>query len=70
MRAIIITDSYEDMTHLRHMLASIVNNVEVTEYDPTQMGQPAPGFDWSVYNLMLIKDLMAPGKALLARLPD
>ncbi|MGB1884424.1 MAG: serine/threonine-protein kinase, partial [Gammaproteobacteria bacterium] len=66
MRAIIITDSHEDMTHLRHMLASIVNNVEVTEYDPTQMGQPAPGFDWSVYNLMLIKDRIGGSESGLA----
>ena len=56
MRAIIISDSSADLGRLRHMLANLVDDIEVTEYDFEQNGQPGPNFDWSVYDLLLIKD--------------
>ena len=54
------------MTHLRHMLASVINDIEVTEYDPEELGQPDPAFDWSTYNLMLIKDRIGGSESGLA----
>jgi tRNA A-37 threonylcarbamoyl transferase component Bud32 len=66
MRAIIITDSSADLGRLRHMLANIVDDIEVTEYDFEQNGQPGPNFDWSVYDLLLIKDRLGGFESGLA----
>ncbi|MGR8920349.1 MAG: serine/threonine-protein kinase [Gammaproteobacteria bacterium] len=66
MRAIIISDSREDLAYLRHMLAKLVPDIEVTEHDPEQMGQPSPGFDWSFYDLLLIKDRLQGTESGLA----
>lgn len=66
MRAIIISDSSDDMAKLRHMLANLVSHVEVTEYDSEQHGQPAADFDWSVYDVLLIKDRLGGSESGLA----
>lgn len=66
MRAIIISDSKQYMGRLRRMLAAIIPEVEVSEYDPEQKGKPAPGFDWSSYDLLLIEDRLAGAESGLA----
>lgn len=66
MRAIIISDSRQYMGRLRRMLAAIVPEVEVSEYDPEQKGKPAPGFDWSAYDLLLIEDRLDGAESGLA----
>ena len=45
MRVILINDSKEYMASLRHMLAAVMPNVEVTEFDATQDGKPNSVFD-------------------------
>lgn len=66
MRAIIISDSRDYMGRLRRMLAGIVPDVEVSEYDPEQKGKPAPGYDWSAYDLLLIEDRLDGAESGLA----
>ena len=56
MRVIIIDDSKEYMVVVRHMLAELQPDVEVTEYDPEQIGKPNPEFDWSFYDLVILDD--------------
>ena len=54
MKLIIIDDSKEYMTLVRRMLAKVMPDIEVTEYDPEQQGRPSPDFDWSIYDALLI----------------
>ena len=54
MKLIIIDDSKEYMTLVRRMLAKVMPDIEVTEYDPEQQGRPSPDFDWSIYDAVLI----------------
>lgn len=54
MRVILINDSKEYMATLRHMLAAVMPDVEVTEFDATQGGRPDAVFDWSLYDLLVI----------------
>ena len=56
MRVIIISDSKDYMARLRRMLADRLPDIEVTEYDPDQIGKPGGDFDWSIYDLLLIED--------------
>ena len=41
MKLIIVDDSKEYMTLIRRMLASVIPDIEVTEYDPEQQGRHA-----------------------------
>lgn len=66
MRVIIFSDSREDMIHIRHMLARCYPEVEVTEYDPEERGQPGAEFDWTHYDLLLIQDRLAGNESGLA----
>ncbi len=66
MRAIIISSSRENMSRVRHMLANLVTEIEVTEYDPEQSGQPGPDFGWGVYDLLLISDRLGGSESGLA----
>ncbi len=59
MRVIIISESRDYMARLRHMLANLVNDVEVTEYDPEHRGRPGTGFDWSLYDALFIDERLA-----------
>lgn len=56
MRIIIISVSRDFMARLRHMLAVLVSDVEVTEYDPEHLGRPGSGFDWSLYDALFIDE--------------
>ena len=42
------------MTLIRRMLASVILDIEVTEYDPEQQGRPTAEFDWGIYDVLLI----------------
>jgi hypothetical protein len=46
MKLIIVDDSKEYMTLLRRLLANVIPDIEVTEYDPEQQGRPGDDFDW------------------------
>ncbi|MSQ68099.1 MAG: hypothetical protein EXR83_07880 [Gammaproteobacteria bacterium] len=61
MKIIIVDASREFTTSLRRLLASELPDVEVTEYDPEQQGPPPPGFDWSLYALLLLSDELGGG---------
>ena len=54
MKLIIGDSSKEYMTLLRRMLASVIPDIEVTEYDPEQQGRPTDEFDWGIYDVLLI----------------
>jgi FixJ family two-component response regulator len=54
MKLIIVDDSKEYMTLIRRMLASVIPDIEVTEYDPEQQGRPGAEFDWGIYDTLLI----------------
>ncbi|MFT4580410.1 MAG: tRNA A-37 threonylcarbamoyl transferase component Bud32/ActR [Gammaproteobacteria bacterium] len=54
MKLIIVDDSKEYMTLIRRMLASVIPDIEVTEYDPEQKGRPGDDFDWGIYDVLLI----------------
>ena len=54
MKLIIVDDSKEYMTLVRRMLAKVMPDIEVTEYDAEQQGRPSPDFDWSIYDALLI----------------
>ena len=54
MKLIIVDDSKEYMTLIRRMLASVIPDIEVTEYDPEQQGRPGDEFDWRIYDVLLI----------------
>ncbi len=54
MKLIIVDDSKEYMTLIRRMLASVLPDIEVTEYDPEQQGRPTDEFDWGIYDILLI----------------
>ena len=54
MKLIIVDDSKEYMTLIRRMLASVILDIEVTEYDPEQQGRPTAEFDWGIYDVLLI----------------
>lgn len=66
MRVIIIDDSKEYMATLRHILASCMPSVEVTEFDVTQGDKPDADFDWSLYDLLLIQDRLGGSESGLA----
>ncbi len=66
MRIIIISDRREFMARLRHMLATIDGQAEVTEYDADTHGRPDSDFDWSVYDLLVIEDRLAGNESGLA----
>ena len=54
MKLIIVDSSKEYMTLIRRMLASVIPDIEVTEYDPEQQGRPTAEFDWGIYDVLLI----------------
>lgn len=66
MRVILINDSKEYMASLRRMLASVMPDVEVTEFDATQGGKPDAVFDWSLYDLLIIDDRLDGSESGLA----
>lgn len=70
MRIIILDDSGTSRAAIRKLCAELDPDVEVSEYDAEQRGQPGPGFDWSVYDLAVIGDRVAQRESGLAWLLD
>ena len=66
MRVIIISDSKDYMGKLRHVVAALDPEVEVTEHDPEQMGRPDPDFNWSLYDLLIIEERLGGAESGLA----
>ena len=56
MRIIIINDSKKLTAALRRQFADYNPQVEVSEYDPEQLGRPEPSFDWNLYDLLVIRE--------------
>lgn len=54
MKVIIVDDSREYMALVRRMLAREWPEIEVTEYDPEQQGEPSAEFDWSIYDVLIL----------------
>ena len=54
MKLIIVDDSKEYMSLVRRLLAREMPDIEVTEYDPEQQGEPSPDFDWSIYDVLIL----------------
>ena len=54
MRALLVDDSKEFMELLRRYLCRAFPDVEVTEYDLDQQGEPPSSFNWEVYDLLLL----------------
>jgi hypothetical protein len=48
------------------MRAERVSDIEVTQYDASEAGQPRADFDWSLYNLLCIKDRLGGAESGLA----
>lgn len=61
LRVLIVAASRAQMTLLRHLLACEWPRVEVTEYDAEQCGEPPSGFDWSLYDVMLLDSRLGAG---------
>ncbi|MFT4581487.1 MAG: tRNA A-37 threonylcarbamoyl transferase component Bud32 [Gammaproteobacteria bacterium] len=66
MRIIIINDAKEYSTSLRHLFADYDPQVEVTEHDPEVLGMPDSGFDWNLYDLLVIGDQLGGTESGLA----
>jgi tRNA A-37 threonylcarbamoyl transferase component Bud32 len=66
MRIIIINDSKEQSAVLRRQFANYDPQVKVTEYDPEQHGQPDIGFDWNLYDLLVIRERLGGEESGLA----
>ncbi|MCP5144707.1 MAG: protein kinase [Gammaproteobacteria bacterium] len=64
MRVIIIDDSKEYMALVRRMLASVIHDIEVSEYDPEQQGRPGPDFAWDLYDVVLLDNHLGPSGEL------
>ena len=54
LRLMIVDDSREDMANLRRLLASVLPEVEISEYDPEQKGRPGSDFEWHLYDAILL----------------
>ena len=65
MKAIIIDASRAALAASRRLLASADPLVEVTEYDAEQLGPPPPGFNWGLYDLLLIAQRPGDGRSAL-----
>ena len=66
MRIVILEDSKKNMASLRRMLAAQIPDIEVSEYDPEQMGKPGIEFDWSLYELAIINEQLCGSESGLA----
>ena len=62
LRIIILADSGDDMARIRRMLSERMPDVEVTEFDTEQQGKPAPDFDWSIYDAVLLDEYLGMGE--------
>jgi tRNA A-37 threonylcarbamoyl transferase component Bud32/FixJ family two-component response regulator len=54
LRVMIVDASREHSANLRRLLARVLPDVEVTEYDPEQKGRPPADFDWHLYDAVLL----------------
>lgn len=60
LRLLIIDASREESSRLRRLLATVLPEVEISEYDPEQQGAPRADFDWSEYDAVLLDHLLTP----------
>jgi serine/threonine-protein kinase PpkA len=70
MKLLIVDDSMDLMARTRRAIASVLPDIEVSEYDPEQKGSPPDHFEWSIYDAMILAarpDSLDPGLAWLAR---
>jgi len=70
MKIIIVDDSKDFLALVRRMLAKVLPDVEVTEYDPEQQGKPGRGFDWSLYDVLFLDYQLGPGDSGLEWLAE
>jgi len=54
LKLIIVDGSRETMARTRRIIASAILDIEVTEYDPEQQGEPGDEFDWSLYDALIL----------------
>ena len=54
MKILIIDDSRDFRALARLYLGKKLDDVEVVEYEVEKKGKPAPGFDWSEYDVLLL----------------
>ncbi|MGE0384525.1 MAG: protein kinase [Gammaproteobacteria bacterium] len=54
MRIILVDDSRQFSAHLRRLIAAALPDVEVSEFDPDQLGTPPSGFDWGLYDAVFL----------------
>lgn len=66
MKLIIVDGSREVMARTRRLIASAIPDVEITEYDPEQQGEPGDGFDWALYEALILGGRLggSPGEGL------
>ncbi len=64
MKIILLDESKERLVALRRLIACADPTVEITEYDLDQQGEPGSGFDWSLYDLLIIERPPEGGGAL------
>lgn len=62
MKIILIDSSRDFMAGTRRMLAAIMPDVEVTEYDPEQQGRPGHDFEWGLYDLLILSNELGGGE--------
>ena len=62
MKVILIDSSRDYLAATRRLLAQIMPDVEVTEYDPEQQGPPPHHFDWGLYDLLILSNELGGGE--------
>ena len=63
MRILLVDRSKERMALLRRVLAGHMPGVEVTEYDVEQRGMPPASFDWSLYEVVIVREDLGDGES-------
>ena len=66
MKLIIVDGSRETMARTRRVIASAIPDIEVTEYDPEQQGEPGNAFDWSLYDALILGNRLGTPEDSLA----
>ena len=51
---LILDDDIEFRKLLKSLLSEYFQDVEFYEYDPVQKGEPADGFDWSKFDVLIL----------------
>ena len=51
---LILDDDQEFRTLLKSLLSKSFQDVEIHEYDPIKKGEPEKGFDWSMFDILIL----------------